>query len=114
VPSHRIEQINALILKLLNEQILREVDLPAGCFVTITKVDTTRDLGLARVTISVIPTDKQETMRVYMNRRAGHFTHELGRYMKVYKIPKLTFKLDTGGSHVEHLDQLIDKIHREG
>lgn len=112
--SHRIEQINALILKLLNEQILREVNLPAGCFVTITKVDTTRDLGLARVTISVIPTDKQEMMHVYMNRQAGHFMRVLGRNMRVYKIPKLTFMLDTGGPHVEHLDELIDKIHKEG
>ena len=112
--THRIEQINALILKLLNEQILREVDLPAGCFVTITKVDTTRDLGLARITISVIPTDKQDAMYVYMNRQAGHFMRALGRYMKLYKIPKLTFNLDSGGPHVEHLDELIDKIHKEG
>lgn len=112
--THRIEQINALILKLLNEQILREVNLPAGCFVTITKVDTTRDLGLARVSISVIPTEKQDAMHVYMNRRAGHFMRALGQYMKVYKIPKLTFNLDAGGAQVERLDQLIDKIHKEG
>ncbi len=111
--THRIEQINALILKLLNEQILREVDLPTGCFVTITKVDTTRDLGLARITIGVIPTDKEEAMNIYMNRRAGHFMHILGQHMKVYKIPKLTFQLDASGSHVEQMDRLIDKIHSE-
>jgi ribosome-binding factor A len=113
VPSHRIQQINKLILELLNAQMLREIDLPAGSFVTITKVDTTRDLGLARVTMSVMPADKQAPIHVYMNRQAGHFQRVLGRNMKLYKVPKLTFTLDTSGSHVEHLDQLIDKIHNE-
>ncbi|MFH1207217.1 MAG: 30S ribosome-binding factor RbfA [Patescibacteria group bacterium] len=111
--TFRIQQLNKLILQLLNEHILRDINMPDGCFVTITKVDTTRDLSLARVTISVIPTGRQDSILAYMNRQAGYSQHAIGGKLKVYKVPKLMFYLDTGGSHVERVDELIDKIHNE-
>lgn len=111
--THRIEQINKLILELLNEQILREINLPVGSFVTITKVDTTRDFSTARVTASVIPADKTESTLAHLNNQAGYLQHLIGQKMTVYKVPKLSFRTDSGPAHVERIDQLIDKIHRE-
>jgi len=113
VPSHRIEQINKLILEQLNIQILREINLPVGCLVTITKVNTTRDFSLSRVTASIIPAERNLSVLGLLNNKAGYLQHLIAQKIAVFKVPKLTFILDTGGVHVERLDELIDKIHHE-
>ena len=54
----RIDRINELIKETLAEIIRKKPILPLGVFVTVVKVDTSRDLRYARVFVSVFPEKK--------------------------------------------------------
>ena len=56
--SKRTEQVSILIQQKLNEIVTREIELPAGVLVTITKVEVAKDLKYATVWLSVTPEDK--------------------------------------------------------
>jgi len=111
--SFRIPKINKLIHQELSQRILREINLPPDCFVTVTDVDTTRDLGQCKIKVSVFPADKSELTLAHINKKSGYFRGILGRSLKMYKIPRLIFVLDTAPEQVTQIDQLIDKIHQE-
>lgn len=111
--SHRIKQINELIHQQLSEIILKEVSTPTGCLITITKVDTTRDLSQARVSISVLPEHFQHSILADLRKKAKSLRYALGDILVIRKTPKLLFQLDPTEVKAAHIDALIDKIHKE-
>jgi len=114
MPSHRIKQVNELILKELNKIILKEAGLPAENLVTITKIQTSNDLGQSKIFISVLPANKQGTVLKMLNNVAKHLQYELGKVIILRKTPKLIFKIDQEQLKASHIDELIDKIHQQG
>ena len=111
--SHRIKQINELIQQQLSEIILKEVSTPSGCLITITEVNTTRDLSQARVSISVLPEKFQQSILADLKKKSKPLQYALGDILVIRKIPKLRFQLDTTEVEAAHIDALIDKIHKE-
>lgn len=111
--SYRIKQVNELIQQQLSEIILKDISTPPGCLVTITKVDTTRDLSQARVSISVLPDKFKQSVLASLKKNATSLRYTLGDILVIRKTPKLRFQLDTTEMHAAHIDALIDKIHRE-
>ena len=111
--SRRITQVNELIQQELGKLFTRETKFPPGCLVTITKVITSRDLGQAKIFISVLPATEREKIITVLNKQAGSLQYELGDIIVLRKIPKLIFMPDLGQEKRAHIDELIDKIHKE-
>ena len=65
--SERMELVNANIHKYIDEYILREIDLPRDLFVTLTRVETTKDLKFSKIFLSVIPDNKRGTALRILN-----------------------------------------------
>lgn len=114
MPSHRLQQINELIKQELGKLFLKEIDFPKGCLVTITKVITSADLSQTKIFISILPDDQQSKIIANLNKQAGSLKYLLGKILVLYKIPKLIFQPDLAQEKITLIDQLIDKIHREG
>ena len=53
--SHRINQVNELIKQELNDLLVSELEFTKGCLVTITAVETSKDLRHAKIWVSVLP-----------------------------------------------------------
>jgi len=87
MPSHRIKQVNELIRNELNKVILKEGELPLGYLATITKVNTSADLSQSKITISILPADKQGTILNLLNNKAKHLQYELGKIIILRKTP---------------------------
>lgn len=111
--SNRIEKINDLIRDNLSEIINKKISLKRGVFVSITKVDTSKDLRYAKVFITIFPekeilytltTLKKEIFRIqkYFN---TEFTSK--------NFPKINFKLDNTGKKVSELDKIFEQIANE-
>ena len=81
---------------------------------TITAVHTSPDLGQATISVSVLPTDRQETILQMLNNQAGHIRHLLGQKLSIRKIPKITFVFDDTEEKASHIEALIDKIQHHG
>jgi len=113
MPSYRIKQVNELVRNELNKVIIKEAGLPKGYLATITKVQTSADLSHSKISISIIPTDKQGTILTLLNNMAKHLQYELGKIIILRKTPNLVFVIDEEQKKAIHIDELIDKIRKE-
>jgi len=113
MPTHRLDKINELIKQEIGSLLISEINLPTDYFVTITKVITSADLGQSKVLVSILPTDKNDQIISQLNNEAGHFRYLLGQRLVIRKIPKLIYSLDISQQKITHVDELIDKIHKE-
>lgn len=108
--SQRIQQINKLINRSVNEIITRELNLKSGVFVTLTKVDTSSDLKYSTVFVSIFPTSETnyvaETLKKEIYKIQGSLNKKLG--LKFF--PKIKFKVDTTESRADEIEKLLKKI----
>ena len=96
----------------LATMISREVKDPRLGFITITAVDVTRDLGHAKVFITVMGDNTAEQIQSnldVLNDAAGFLRMLLGKAMKLRTIPQLHFHYDSSIERGAHLSALIDK-----
>ena len=89
----------------------REVADPRIGFATITKVETTPDLRHAKVWVSVIGQPKERTATIAALGRAMPFVrHELGKNLRLKRIPDLHVELDDTAERGTRVLQLLDEL----
>ncbi len=109
----RMERVQKLARQVLGEAI-HDLKDPRIGFVTVTSVRITSDLRQARVRVSVLGTeDEQSETMAGLNSARPHLRSELGRQVRMKYLPELTFELDRQAEDAEHLEELIRKIHQE-
>ncbi|MEA2065134.1 MAG: ribosome-binding factor A [Patescibacteria group bacterium] len=89
--SNRILQINDLIRDGLNNIILREVDLPKGCLVTIVRVESENDLKSAKVYVSILPSYFEGKVFKILIRKSKRLQHSLNRKISIKFVPQIKF-----------------------
>ena len=111
--SERMEKVQKRARKVLGEAILDLKDPRIG-FATVTAVRITPDLRQARVLVSVMGTEEEqtETMKGLASARS-HLRSELGRQVRLKYLPELNFELDHQSEEAEHLEELFRKLHSE-
>jgi ribosome-binding factor A len=111
--TQRTNRIDELLRQEIGGIITREVADPRVGFATITKVETTPDLRHAKVWVSVIGQQKERAATISALSRAMPFVRrELGRTLRLKRIPDLHVELDDTaerGTRVLHLlDELVE------
>ena len=103
------------VADLLHEEISQilhyEIRDPRLGFVTVTGVDITSDLRLAKVFITVLgdEVDVQETLAGLAS-ATGYLKRKLGQGLTLRHVPELVFKLDTSLERGLHIEALLDQI----
>lgn len=109
--SKRQEKISKLIQKDLGT-ILQQKSVKLGNpMITVTKVNVTSDLSLARVFVSLFATsDKQKTLDL-IREHSKEIRYELARRVKnqLRKVPELQFFEDDSLDQIERIDELLKK-----
>ena len=103
----RTDRIDELLRQEIGAILQREVDDPRIGFATITDVETTPDLRHAKVMVSVIgqPDERRGTLAA-MGRAMPFVRHELGKRLRLKRIPEFHLELDESlerGTRVLHL-----------
>ncbi len=94
-------------------EIIRSKGMAAfgGAMVTVSEVRVSPDLSIAKVYVSIFPSEKQEEVMKILDENNKAIRGELGR--KVAKqlriVPELDFYLDTTLDYVEHIEELLKK-----
>ena len=94
-------------------EIIRSKGMAAfgGAMVTVSEVRVSPDLSIAKVYVSIFPSDRQEAVMKLLEENNKAIRGELGR--KVAKqlriVPELDFYLDTTLDYVEHIEELLKK-----
>jgi ribosome-binding factor A len=109
--TNRIAKVNSLIQHELGPILHEELAGGPG-LVTITKVDTSKDMKYAKVWISILGGNDLKILE--------HLTHHiydiqgsLNKHFSSKIIPRISFHLDTNPRYVEHIEEVIRKIHDE-
>ncbi|MEM6819268.1 MAG: 30S ribosome-binding factor RbfA [Pseudomonadota bacterium] len=105
----RQDRLGGQIQRVLNELLRFESKDPALTGVSVTAVDLSRDLSVARVFFSTLdPDGDPEPVADGLRRAAGFLRGRLGHELKVRRVPELRFQHDDSAARAQALSALID------
>ena len=110
----RVRKIESQLQRVMAELIAREVKDPRVGGVTITAVQLSADMGVARVFVAPFASrhEPQEVLRGLV--RAGGFLRgQIGRELGLRHAPRLEFQLDDSAEKAARLTGLIDRARAE-
>lgn len=109
--TRRTERINDLLREEISDLLLRQVKDPrVGGLVTITEVDVSPDLRVAKVFVSVMGTDEEKASTFRALAAAAHFIQrELRRRLTIRRTPELTFLADASLERGAHILDLLQQ-----
>lgn len=110
----RTDRVSDLILREISTILFREVKDPRIGMVSITRVEVSDDLSLAKVYYSVIGSEKELSDTAKGLSNASHFIQRLLKKRLVLRhIPNLNFIIDHSLDYSFEIEELIKKIHEE-
>ena len=93
--SQRTDRLDSQIQQELMDLMQREMKDPRVGFATITRVETARDLGHARVWVSVYGTDEDQARSLDALRDAAPWLRRrLGERLHIRHVPELSMRRD--------------------
>lgn len=112
--SITLDRLTTTVQRTLTELIQKEVKDPSVGFVTITDVEITNDLSYATIYVSFLGNDAREKAGMKaLDRAKGFLKRELGKRVKMRKVPELLFKVDTSLKYGQHIEELLNKVKNE-
>lgn len=113
--GYRPDRVGDQIRQELSEILSRgEVHDPGIGFITLTRVQVTADLQLARVYYTSLgdPNARKETARA-LTRATGFFRRQIGSRLQLRRVPELEFRFDESIAHQDRIEQILRDIHEE-
>ncbi len=107
----RQSKINRLLQKELGDIFLAETKKMSGTLVSVSIVRVSPDLSVAKVYLSVFPSEKATAILEAVNNNAKSIRYELAgrvRY-QLRKVPELTFFVDDSLDYIDNIDTLLNK-----
>jgi len=110
----RIDKINNAIKKEVSQIVQEELKDPRLGFITITRVETTKDLSYAKIYFSVFAENQQlEKVESGLLSSVGFIRRLLGQRLRIRHIPELIFKLDKSAEYTMQILKKIEEIKDE-
>ena len=112
---YRIERVNALLREEIGSVLAGELNDPRiSPMASVTRVDTSRDLGSAKVYVSILGTDEEKADTIDALKSASGFIHRTIRpHLRMRSVPHLAFYLDEaiekGADMVAFIDEVIQR-----
>ena len=107
----RLNKIGRLLQKELGDLFLRQTKAMPGTLVSVSAVRVSPDLSVAKVYLSIFPTEKAEQLMQAIESNKKTIRYDLGQRVRLQlrRIPELIFYLDDSLDYVENIDQLLSK-----
>jgi ribosome-binding factor A len=107
-PDRVADQIRGELASLL----AREVHDPGIGFVTLTRVQVSPDIQLARVFYTVLGDEKARANSARALDRAKPFLRrQIGSRLRLKRVPELSFQYDESVAGQDRIEQLLNEIH---
>jgi ribosome-binding factor A len=112
--SQRAERLDSQIQQELMGLMQREMKDPRIGFATITRVETSRDLGHARVWVSVYGTDEEQVASMEALRAATPWLRrQLGERLRLRKVPELSMRPDDSIESGDRVLRILRELEAE-
>ncbi|HBC56489.1 MAG TPA: 30S ribosome-binding factor RbfA [Gammaproteobacteria bacterium] len=107
---NRTRRVNEQLKRELAQIIQLELKDPRLGMVTVSAVETTRDLNHATVYVTVFGVDSTPQVIFLLNEAAGYLRNELARRVHMRTVPALSFVFDESIARGNHVRELIDEM----
>lgn len=108
--SLRVTKINELLRKHLAEIMERELSLKTGVFITIAKIDTSRDLRYTRMFISVFPEQETRYVSQTLKKELARIQKSLYAKLSMKPLPKLSFEIDKTEQEADKIEKVLKEL----
>jgi ribosome-binding factor A len=110
LPYKRSQRVSDLLRQEIADIIMRKVKDPRIGFVTVTGVDLTDDLKIARVFISCLKEDEREPTLDILNSAKSFIRSEVGKRIRMKVLPSIEFRIDESLGYGDKIDRLLREI----
>jgi ribosome-binding factor A len=108
----RLDRVNQLIKEEVSMLLQRELKDPRLGFVTVTEVDTAKDLRQAKVFVSVLGGDEQWKASIAaLTSARGFIRNWLRQHLDLRVTPELVFRPDRSMEHAARIQALLKGLH---
>jgi ribosome-binding factor A len=112
--SQRTDRLDSQIRQELMTLLQREMKDPRIGFATITRVETARDLGSARVWVSVLGTpEEQQSALKALTDAAPWLRRQLGERLTVRHVPQLNIRHDDSIEAGDRVLRILKELEEE-
>ena len=111
--GRRAQRLTEEIREQVARMIASDLKDPRLGFVTVTRVEMTHDLGLARVHVGVLGSEaeREKTMKA-LGQASGFVRRELGKRLRIRHTPEVEFRYDMGLDATDRVAQLLEAERR--
>ncbi|KKS36990.1 MAG: ribosome-binding factor A [Candidatus Sungbacteria bacterium RIFCSPLOWO2_12_FULL_41_11] len=108
----RLEKLNELLKEELSKIIAREIDVPSGALITITRIETTENKIASRVFFSVFEskTGDEEFLLKELTKQTRFIQRMLNRRLRIRPVPKIRFMIDKEEKKREGVEKLLSDM----
>ena len=112
IESTRQLKVAKEIQKVMAE-IIRSKGMAAfgGALVSVSGVKISPDLSVAKIYVSIFPSDKAEAVMDVLQENGrtlrGELGNKVGKQLRI--VPEIVFHLDSSLDYVEHIEELLKK-----
>ncbi len=114
LPYKRSQRVSDLLREEIAEIVIHRLKDPRIGFVTITGVDVTDDIKIAKIYVSIFKDEDKKTTLEILNSAKSFIRSELSKRIRMKSIPSIEFRLDTSIEYGIKIDKLLKKIGEEG
>jgi ribosome-binding factor A len=113
--GYRPDRVGEEIREELSAMLARgEVHDPGIGFITLTRVQVSADLQLARVFYTSLGDEKarKETAKA-LDRATPFFRRQVGGRLRLRRVPEIEFRFDESIQHQDRIEQILRDLHAE-
>jgi len=112
--TQRPERVQEALRQELSKIVQNDIKDPRLGFLTITKVELTKDLRYAKVYFSVLGESKDKHLALKgLNSAKGYIKGLLSDRIKLRFMPEIAFKIDESLEHTKAIYDILDKLKKE-
>ena len=111
----RLDRVNQLIKEEVSNLLQRELKDPRLGFVTVTEVETSKDMRVAKVFVSVLGDERQwESSLAALASARGFVRNWLRQHLDLRVTPDVDFRPDRSMEHAARIQSILKKVQDEG
>jgi len=110
LPYRRSQRVSDLLREEVADIIMKKVKDPRLGFVTVTGVDITDDLKMAKVYISILKEEDRETTLDILNSARSFIRSEVAKRVRMKSIPSIEFRIDESIEYGSRIEELLREI----
>jgi ribosome-binding factor A len=114
MPRLRPERVQEALRQEISKVALEEIKDPRVGFLTITRVELTKDLRYAKVYFSVLGGAKEKALALKgLNSAKGYIKGVVADRISLRLVPDISFRIDESIEHTEEIFNMFKKIKKK-